>query len=87
MKFFGDEDKLKSDEVLLRSFDLGAHVFAGIGFGRFGFNVGFQPGFISIDPSVGSLPTDDMDTEKINHSSIYFGLTYMLMNPDNSGRR
>ena len=87
IKFFGDEDKLKDDEILRSSFDVGAHVFAGIGFGRFGFSVGFQPGFVSVEKTEQELFDGSTGVPKMNNSSIYFGITYMLTSPDNNQRR
>jgi hypothetical protein len=52
-------------------YDFGGQVFAGILFGRFGVNVGWQPGLISIQ-----------EHSTIYNNSVYLNLTYMLSHID-----
>ncbi|MCL2026992.1 MAG: PorT family protein [Bacteroidales bacterium] len=76
VKFFGDV-KDGEDKVEQAPIDFGASIFAGLQFGRIGVNVGYQPGFMSIERKY-----EGEERWKMNNSSIFLSLSYSLNDPN-----
>ena len=57
-------------------FDFGGQILGGVQYGRFGVNVGWQPGFSRIWKSV--FPIEHINSPKIYNNTFFFGLSYAI---------
>jgi len=53
-------------------FDFGGQILGGVQYGRFGVNVGWQPGFSSI------YKKENIKNQKIYNNTFFFGLSYII---------